>query len=99
VRRRPATPRVAASGSWSDPEGHRLPSGEVHAWEPGLNQTTCGLSMHRSGLERFAHVTWADVQPESGGAADGVQRVCPRCAAATGARRPQRRWTRTSPRP
>ena len=91
--------RVAASGSWRDEDGLRLPSGEVHAWEPGQNQTVCGLSISRSGLVRFSHLSWADVQPESGGAADQVRAVCPRCAAANGARRDERRWTRTAPRP
>lgn len=38
---------VAASGQWThEEEGRRrLPSGEVHAWERGLNQTVCGLSL------------------------------------------------------
>ncbi|MDP9393573.1 MAG: hypothetical protein M3Q27_04600 [Actinomycetota bacterium] len=92
---------VAASGSWVDDEdGRRLPSGEVHAWEPGMNQTACGLALSRSQLSRFAGVSWSDVQPESGGAADRVDVVCPRCAAAMGGRRrDERRWHRTSPRP
>jgi len=90
---------VAASGDWVDPDGARLPAGEVHGWLPGLNQTLCGLALSRSGLVRFAHIRWEDVQPESGGAADRVARVCPRCAAATGAKRSGRPWTRTSPRP
>lgn len=91
--------RVAATGSWYDEEGVRLPAGEVHAWEPGMNQTACGLALSRSRLARFAHVSWADVRPESGGAADAVQQVCRRCAAAQGARRDERGWTRHSPRP
>ncbi len=35
---------VAASRQWTDQEDglRRLPAGEVHAWEPGLNQTGCG---------------------------------------------------------
>ena len=91
---------MAAGGSWTDPDGVRRPAGEVHGWEPGTNQTLCGLALSRSGLLRFPHVRWADVQPASGGSADEVQRVCPRCAAALGARRDaSRRWTRTSPRP
>ncbi|MCZ9342422.1 hypothetical protein NGM37_32155, partial [Streptomyces sp. TRM76130] len=78
---------VAASGRWWDEEDNRwLPAGEVHAWEPGLNQTVCGLSLHRSRLSRFQGVPWADVLPESGGAADAVRRVCPRCAAAAARR-------------
>ena len=91
--------KVAASSTWTDPEGFRLPAGEVHAWEPGTNQTRCGLPLHRSGLSRFSHVVWSDVQPESGGSADAVGRVCPRCAADQGRRRDARRWTRSNPRP
>jgi hypothetical protein len=79
---------VAASGQWTDDEeGRRLTAGEVHAWEPGLNQTVCGLSLsRRSQLIRFAHVTWPDTFPKTGGAADRVQRVCPRCASVAGRR-------------
>jgi hypothetical protein len=91
--------RVAASGSRRDEDGQQLPAGEVHAWEPGRNETTCGLSLSRSGLVRFSHVGWGDVQPATGGAADHVQAVCPRCAAANGARRDDKPWRRTSPRP
>jgi hypothetical protein len=91
---------VAASGQWRDPDDAvRAPAGEVHAWEPGRNSTLCGLQLSRSGLQRFPHVTWADVQPESGRYADRVARVCPRCAAASGARRGARRWSRVDPRP
>ncbi|MEU0666551.1 hypothetical protein ABZ508_21800 [Streptomyces lavendulocolor] len=94
---------VAASGRWTDEEEgrRRLPAGEVHAWEPGMNQTVCGLSLSRSRLDRFPHVTWEDALPESGGAADRVRRVCPRCASVAGRRgtdaRP--RWQRVRPRP
>ncbi|SDE01826.1 hypothetical protein [Streptomyces prasinopilosus] len=94
---------VAASGQWTDEEEgrRRLPAGEVHAWEPGLNQTVCGLSLSRSRLVRFPHVGWPDTFPESGGAADRVRRQCPRCASVAGRRggdaRP--RWHRTNPRP
>ncbi|MEV5319362.1 hypothetical protein AB0K92_17195 [Streptomyces sp. NPDC052687] len=94
---------VAASGQWTDEEEgrRRLPAGEVHAWEPGRNETVCGLSLSRSRLGRFPHVTWPDVLPESGGAADEVRRVCPRCASVAGRRggdaRP--RWRRVNPRP
>ncbi|MGW6128652.1 hypothetical protein ACWFNE_01370 [Cellulomonas sp. NPDC055163] len=90
---------VAASSSWTDPDGVRLPAGEVHAWERGTNQTVCGLPLHRSALGRFSHVTWADVQPATGRDADEVARVCPRCAAGMGARRDERPWTRVNPRP
>jgi hypothetical protein len=54
---------------------------------PGTNQTLCGLALSRSRLDRFPHVDWADVRPESGRHADEVRRVCPRCTAATGRRR------------
>ena len=91
---------VAAAGRWTDPDdGIRYPAGEVHAWEQGRNETVCGLSLSRSGLFRFPHVSWADVQPESGRHAEEVQDVCRRCAAGLGARRDEKRWTRTNPRP
>ncbi|MFE0819210.1 hypothetical protein [Streptomyces sp. NPDC058847] len=93
---------VAASGRWWDEEDSRwLPAGEVHAWEQGMNQTVCGLSLHRSRLARFPAVGWGDVLPESGGAADAVRRVCPRCAAAVGRRGAGDRpgWRRVNPRP
>jgi hypothetical protein len=99
---RPQRYAVAASGRWTDEEdGRRLPAGEVHAWEPGTNQTVCGLSLSRSELTRFAGITWQDTFPESGGAADRVQRVCPRCASVAGRRGPDARprWQRTRPRP
>jgi hypothetical protein len=90
---------VAATGSWVDDDGVRAPAGEVHGWEPGRNETLCGLSLSRSELLRFPHVTWADAQPESGGRADQVVVVCPRCAAALGRRRDERPWVRRDPRP
>ena len=90
--------RVAASGTWTDDDGVRAPAGEVHAWEPGTNQTVCGLPLHRAGLSRFSHVPWPEVQPDTGGSADEVSWVCPRCSAAAGGRAP-RRWERTDPRP
>lgn len=92
---------VAADGSRrGGDDGSRLPTGEVHAWRPGANQTVCGLALSRSRLQRFPHIDWSDTRPESGGAADFVQRVCPRCAAATGNRRRSGRpWTRRNPRP
>nr|WP_308297128.1 MULTISPECIES: hypothetical protein [unclassified Streptomyces] len=93
---------VAASSRWWDEEdGRWLPAGEVHAWEQGMNQTVCGLALHRSQLTRFQAVDWTDVLPESGGAADAVRRVCPRCASAAGRRGPgtRRGWQRTNPRP
>ena len=90
---------VAATGSWTDPDGIRAPSGEVHAWRPGMNETVCGLSLHRSRLRRFSHIDWQEAQPATGGAADEVTDVCRRCAAGMGKRRDERRWTRTNPRP
>ncbi|MGP4002611.1 hypothetical protein [Streptomyces sp. 8N706] len=93
---------VAASGQWVDEEdGVRRPAGEVHAWERGRNQTVCGLALSRSQLVRFPHVVWSDALPESGGAADRVQRVCRRCASVAGRRGTDARpaWRRTDPRP
>jgi hypothetical protein len=91
---------VAAASQWVDPDdGVRYPAGEVHAWERGRNETVCGLSLSKSGLGRFPHVAWADVQPESGRHAEEVASVCRRCRAAQGARRDDRGWTRTNPRP
>jgi hypothetical protein len=95
---------VAASGRWTDEEDgfrRRLPAGEVHAWEPGRNETVCGLSLSRSQLARFSHVPWTDAIPESGGSADRVQRLCHRCAAVAGRRGTDASapWQRTDPRP
>lgn len=73
---------VAASGSGPDPDGGTLPRGEVHGWWHGQTETVCGLVLRRSELVAFAALRWADVQPASGGAADLVQLVCPRCRAA-----------------
>ncbi|MDN4175472.1 hypothetical protein QWY28_21090 [Nocardioides sp. SOB77] len=90
---------VAATDSWTDPDGFRTPAGEVHAWLPGTNQTLCGIPVKKAGLGRFSHVEWADVQPATGRDADRVASVCHRCLAATGHRRDEKRWTRTDPRP
>jgi hypothetical protein len=90
---------VAASGQWTDPDGIRRPAGEVHGWEPGRNETVCGLALSRSQLIRFPHTSWADVQPASGRHADEVAEVCRRCRAGLGGRRDERGWTRTDPRP
>ncbi|MFG3101953.1 hypothetical protein ACGFZL_15745 [Streptomyces sp. NPDC048182] len=92
---------TAASSRWWDAEdGRRLPGGEAHAWEQGTDQTACGLSLYRSRLTRFPAVPWAEALPESGGAADAVRRVCPRCAAAASGRRGAHPgWRRTHPRP
>ena len=92
-------PYVAASAAAVDPDGLTVPAGEVHAWEPGTNQTLCGLALSRSQLRRFPGVRWLDVQPATGGTADYVADVCPRCSAATGHREGEKRWTRTAPRP
>ncbi len=94
-----ATASVAASDTWVDPDGFRAPAGAVHAWVPGLNQTVCGLPLSRARLNRFSHVKWDDVQPESGGHADAVRFVCPACTAATRRSRDRRSWRRTDPRP
>ena len=96
------TPRraaVAALGSWTDPDCFRTPADEVHAWQPGTNQTLCGLQLSRQGLRRFPHIEWADVQPATGRDADRVTSVCRRCAAATGRRRDEKPWIRRDPRP
>src|SRR4051794_35054125 len=78
---------VAASGRWWDEEdGRWLPAGEVHGWLPGTNQTVCGLALTRSQLVRLSAIDWTETFPESGGAADRVQRVCPRCASVCGRR-------------
>lgn len=91
---------VAATDDWLDDEYVRHPAGEVHGWLRGHNGTVCGLSLHRSRLRSFADVEWADVQPDSGGRADAVQAVCPRCAAGIEGRTSKRkRWTREFPRP
>jgi hypothetical protein len=94
----PRRSAVAASGRTIDDDGIRAPAGEVHAWTPGTNQTVCGLSLHRTRLSVFPHVPFSDVYAVTGGLAEGIDRVCPRCAAATGTR-DQRRWTRQNPRP
>jgi hypothetical protein len=98
MARAPASATVAASGEWTDPDGFRMPAGAVHAWRQGTNQTLCGLQLSRSGLRRFPHVDWVDVQPATGRDADRVSEVCARCAAAMGRRRDERPWTRHNPR-
>jgi hypothetical protein len=95
----PRRTAVAASSTWVDPEGVRRPAGEVHGWQPGMNQTLCGLALSKSRLGRFPHVSWADAQPDTGGHADAVSTVCRRCAAAMGTRRDSRPWNRSNPRP
>jgi hypothetical protein len=82
----PARAAVAASNQWIDETGTRQPGGEVHAWRPGHNQTTCGLPLSRTPLRRFPHVPFdfgpADVLTE----ADEIGWICPRCLAATRSR-------------
>ncbi|WP_129338963.1 hypothetical protein [Cellulomonas endophytica] len=99
MRTRVTGAAVAATGTWTDPDGVRMPAGEVHAWERGTNATVCGLQLGRQGLLRFPHVTWEDAQPARGRDADAVTGACRRCAAGTGARRDERPWRRTDPRP
>jgi hypothetical protein len=95
---RTGSPAVAASSQFVDEDGVRAPAGEAHAWLPGTNQTVCGLALSRSRLSTFPHVPFSDVYAVTGGTAEGIGHVCPRCAAATGVRE-QRRWTRRNPRP
>ncbi|HEY0697869.1 MAG TPA: hypothetical protein VGD43_08670 [Micromonospora sp.] len=92
-------PAVAASSGWTDADGVRQPAGEVHAWEPGRNETVCGLALSRSHLRRFPHVAFDYSATDALGPADRVGRICPRCVAATGGRRQRRAWTRQAPRP
>lgn len=91
-------PAVAASSQWRD-EGVRQPAGEVHAWEPGTNQTVCGLSLHRSRLLRFPHVRWEYGRSDVLTDADRVGHICPRCLAAGGRREKDRGWVRHDTRP
>ena len=94
------TAQVAATDDVLDEDLVRLPAGEVHGWYRGQNSTVCGLSLFRSRLRTFPGLVWADVQPESGGAADHVQAVCARCRAGVEGRTSKRRgWTRQAPRP
>lgn len=93
------TVNVAATDDWLDEDLLRFPAGEVHAWLRGRNATVCGLQLSRSRLRTFADVTWADVQPESGGRAEAVAVVCRRCEAGVGGPQRGRRWERHSPRP
>ncbi|SDO65031.1 hypothetical protein [Lentzea jiangxiensis] len=80
----PATPSVAASSSWRDDEGTRMPSGDVHAWWPGQNQTLCGVQLSRARLARFPGVLWIDAVWVAETDADApVMGLCRRCTAAT----------------
>ncbi|MEU7479784.1 hypothetical protein AB0A63_27595 [Lentzea sp. NPDC042327] len=95
-----AMPAVAASSNWRDEDGTRLPSGDVHAWWPGQNQTLCGVPLHRARLDRFSHVLWADAVwiNDTGGEGTPAMAMCPRCTAATRPKR-TRRADRTRARP
>ncbi|GAA1284443.1 hypothetical protein [Saccharothrix xinjiangensis] len=92
-------PAVAASSQWVDEDGVRQPSGDVHAWTPGTNQTLCGQALGRSRLARFQHVGWADAVWLEQTSDHGLH-LCPKCVAATTPRAQRgRRWTRVRPRP
>ncbi|SDD11357.1 hypothetical protein SAMN05216174_107201 [Actinokineospora iranica] len=82
---------------WRDEDGVRQPGGDTHAWSPGRNEALCGVSLHRAGLDRFPHVSWADAR----WLADTTDRplvLCARCVAATRGR-DERPWSRVRPRP
>jgi hypothetical protein len=96
--RRASAAAVAASSEWIGPEGVRQPGGEVHAWLPGTNQTVCGLALSRTRLRRFPHVPFDFRGTDVLTGRDEVGYICPRCIAAT-AKRGERPWTRTAPRP
>ncbi|SDG57134.1 hypothetical protein SAMN05216553_109134 [Lentzea fradiae] len=89
------TPAVAASSSWRDDEGTRMPSGDVHAWWPGQNQTLCGVQLSRARLAKFPGVLWADARWGEGTADTPVMALCRKCSAAT---RPKMRRRRLDPR-
>ena len=73
---------VAASTEWTDEFGERQPGGDVHAWQPGHNQTLCGLPLHRTALRGFAHVPFDFRPTDIVTTADPIRRICPRCLAA-----------------
>jgi hypothetical protein len=81
-----ATPAVAASSNWRDDENTRMPSGDVHAWWPGQNQTLCGVPLSRARLDRFPHVLWIDALWINETGSTPVMAMCRRCAAAAGPR-------------
>lgn len=91
-------PAAVGSSEWTDEEGVRLPGGDVHAWQPGTNQTLCGVPLRRAGLSKFPHVLWGDVLWFAGTAPRPVA-VCRRCTAAAGGRSGKRRRKRRGPRP
>lgn len=95
---RSGPPAVAASSEWTDDDGIRQPGGEAHAWQPGTNQTVCGLALSRTRLRRFPHVPFDFRRTDLVTAEDEIRFICPRCVAAT-SRRGERAWTRIRPRP
>ena len=82
---RKQAPSVAASSEWRDEDGTRQPRGDVHAWQPGDNQTLCGVPLHRARLSRFQHVLWADALWLAD-TTDHTLAICPRCTAAASGR-------------
>ncbi|WP_229076295.1 hypothetical protein [Actinoplanes sp. DH11] len=91
--------KVAASSEFIGDDGIRQPGGEVHAWNPGQNQTVCGLALSRTRLRRFPHVGFDFRATDQITAEDEVRYICSRCVAATSRRGERSSWTRTSPRP
>jgi hypothetical protein len=85
----PSRAAVAASSEWFDGSGVRQPAGEAHAWQPGRNETVCGLALSRSRLRRFPHVPFDFRATDVLTGEDQVGWICPRCLAAT-ASRPRR---------
>jgi hypothetical protein len=91
---------IAASGEQRGGDGIRQPAGEVHAWQPGRNETACGLALSRTALRRFPHERWEYSSTDVLTDTDAVGWICPKClSAAGGARRGFRPWTRVNPRP
>jgi len=77
---------VAASDEWTDGTGVRQPGGQVHAWQPGHNETVCGLALSRTALRRFPHVPFDFRPTDTLTRADRIGWICPRCLGATRAR-------------
>jgi hypothetical protein len=92
--------RVAASSAWQDEDGVRQPSGDVHGWQPGANQTQCGLALSRTRLRPFPHVSWSDAvwMVEFGTIGEHVTRLCPRCRRMNQDRPHAQRRARAGPR-
>jgi hypothetical protein len=87
---------VAASSTWTDADGVRQPTGDVHAWRPGTNQTVCGVQLSRAHLLRFPHVPWADAEwmASTGQPEERPPHLCRRCRAAEKPRRERERGFR-----